>query len=145
MHPAHAARTLHEDVAVCEQLERLQGAAAGPDQPLAPLDKLLLVAQQAADLYDVALHVVLQDLERLRVRVVLAGVCVCVCVVECVVLKVVRGVPGRACRGRERTRQCQQTRAPAHPNTGAHTTAPTCGAGTLRASSLMRSRALMMM
>lgn len=58
--------TLHQYVAVCEQLQRLECAAVGPDQALSPLHELLLVAQHAADLDDVALHVVLQDLQRLQ-------------------------------------------------------------------------------
>jgi hypothetical protein len=58
--------TLYQDVAIREQLKGFQRAAIGADEPLPPLDKLLLVPQQPADLYDVALHVILQDLQRLH-------------------------------------------------------------------------------
>lgn len=59
-------RTLHQNVAVCQQLQSLECAAVGPNQALPPLDKLLLVPQHAANLDDVTLHVILQDLQRLR-------------------------------------------------------------------------------
>mmetsp|Transcript_26419 Transcript_26419/g.57629 ORF Transcript_26419/g.57629 Transcript_26419/m.57629 type:complete len:237 (+) Transcript_26419:619-1329(+) len=59
---------LHQDVALCEQLDCLEGGAVGADQALPPLHKLLLVADDAANLDDVALHVIIQDLESLGCR-----------------------------------------------------------------------------
>ena len=57
---------LHQDVAAGEQLQSLEGGAVGPNQALPPLHKLLLVANHAANLDDVTLHLVLQHLERLQ-------------------------------------------------------------------------------
>ena len=61
-------RPLHEDIALGEQLQRLQRRPVGTDQPLASLRELLLVPHHAPDLDDIALHLVVQDLQRLRRR-----------------------------------------------------------------------------
>lgn len=59
---------LHEDVAVCEELDGLEGRAVRADDALAALDKALLVTHEAGDLDHIARHVVLEHLERLRGR-----------------------------------------------------------------------------
>ena len=59
---------LHEDVAPGEQLNGLEGGPVWSEQPVAPLDVALLVAAQAANLDDVARHVILEDAHRLLQR-----------------------------------------------------------------------------
>ena len=68
--PTHAAHgvALHQDVAPSEHLNRFQGTAVRAHQPLPAFHVPLLVPHQAADFHHVALHVVLQDLKRLRRR-----------------------------------------------------------------------------
>mmetsp|Transcript_120511 Transcript_120511/g.341520 ORF Transcript_120511/g.341520 Transcript_120511/m.341520 type:complete len:296 (-) Transcript_120511:389-1276(-) len=53
---------LHQYVALCEELNRLQRGPVRPYKPLAPLHKALLRVHHAADLHDVGVVVVLQDL-----------------------------------------------------------------------------------
>ena len=57
--------TLHQHVAACQQLQRLERGAVGPDEALASLCKLVLVAHHATHLDDVALHVIAQNLKGL--------------------------------------------------------------------------------
>lgn len=57
---------LHEDVGLGEQLEGLEGRAVGAEDALAALDVALLVADQVADLDDIACDAVVEDLESLR-------------------------------------------------------------------------------
>lgn len=66
MAPPVAPCHLHQDVALREQLDGLERAALGAQQALPALHKLSLVANQAADLDDVTLHVVLEHSQRLR-------------------------------------------------------------------------------
>lgn len=84
----------------------LEGGPARAEDALPPLDKALVVADDVADLDNVAVHAVLEDADRLQ---------------DEGRERVLRG------KGRERER------------------GRTCGKGTLRARSLMRSRALRMM
>ena len=63
-HAGHSV-ALHQDVTVREHLDCLQGAPIGPDEPLPTLNVSLLVPNHPSNLYHVALHVVLQDLQRL--------------------------------------------------------------------------------
>ncbi|MPC42840.1 hypothetical protein E2C01_036471 [Portunus trituberculatus] len=42
---------LHQHVAVCEQLQRLEGGAVGSHQPLPPLHKPILVAHHVSYLW----------------------------------------------------------------------------------------------
>ena len=57
--------SLHQQIALGEQLECFQGGAVGAQDALAALDEAVLVADQVADLDDVHGHVVLEDLDGL--------------------------------------------------------------------------------
>lgn len=60
---------LNKDVAVGQKLEGLQGHTVGPDQPLASLDKLLLVTDLASNFDNLAEHsIVVQNLDGLLER-----------------------------------------------------------------------------
>ena len=54
---------------VAESKLYLQSSAIGPNEPLPSLHKALSVANHIANLYDVAVHVVLQDSQRLKKNV----------------------------------------------------------------------------
>lgn len=66
--PTHSGHcvTLYEDIAPCQQLQRLQRAPVRPQYPLSPLHKSLFVAHQVPDLDDICGNTILQDLDCLR-------------------------------------------------------------------------------
>jgi len=57
--------SLNENVTLGQQLNRLQSRTVRTNQPLAPLDKPILVPHQVSDLDDFGPDVVLQDSDRL--------------------------------------------------------------------------------
>lgn len=57
---------VHQNVRLREELERLERRAVRAEDALAALDEAVLVADQVADLDDVAGHAVLEDLDGLR-------------------------------------------------------------------------------
>ncbi len=64
-HDGHGV-AVHENVRLGQQLERLEGRAVRAEDALAALDEAVLVADEVADLDDVARDAVVEDLDGLR-------------------------------------------------------------------------------
>mmetsp|Transcript_28049 Transcript_28049/g.64207 ORF Transcript_28049/g.64207 Transcript_28049/m.64207 type:complete len:315 (-) Transcript_28049:156-1100(-) len=60
--------SLHEHITLRQQLQGLEGGPVGTHEPLPPLHEPLPVPHHPPDLDDVAVHVVVQDLQRLGGR-----------------------------------------------------------------------------